>query len=198
MAWISVTAYVGDDGAVTFKDGETVKDRLLDVPTAKQQKAIAARNWERLHETKPDQWFATHAEACESWLDALAEGRLDEAAVMCDYLEERGLKQGETIRKMIRPNMVRYRFRKHMRDNMRHGVNPYASASVLTETRINLGWKVLRRFFRYYLNGRASDAVNAFTRKKMQENGTLRQIMPPAPVDFAGEIGDAPAIVRDA
>lgn len=129
----------------------------------------------------------------EAMLEALHSGDISSALVLADYLDERGDRE--------RPEKIRALFTKEGKARLLCGVFRAQMAESLADLAIygesyvhaaklflpsRLAFEQIRetlQLFPWFNMKKAVEATQEFTRAKMKEDGYLRRILPPVPVE---------------
>lgn len=124
------------------------------------------------------------------FLEALYAGDSSETLVLADWLEDNGQHElANKLREALSSANVQKHFRELMVEEMSNPwwenrrlqhLSRYSAAK--RAARVD-ALKLFPTFYDAKLEKEALDSINAFTRKKMLEEGFHRQICPPVPID---------------
>lgn len=114
----------------------------------------------------------------ENFLVPIRAGQLQEAGVLADWLEDNNFEdKARKIRKLLTPEHLREVFQASRNEYTRYDAN-CVGASRLEFARKEICLEVCR-LFPSFMRSNASDAINAFMRMKLREDGMGRRLFSP-------------------
>jgi hypothetical protein len=113
----------------------------------------------------------------ENFLVPIRAGQLQEANVLADWLEDNNFEdKAQKIRELLTPEHLREVFQASRSEYTRYDAN-CVGASRLEFARKEICLEICR-LFPSFMRSNAIDAINAFTRMKLREDGVGRRLFP--------------------